>query len=134
MGYLAHILTVSTNEDDRVRMLAGSLLKTNIKSNFRKSSPWSSQQDIDYVKIAVLRALCDGLCDSTILVRYAASQAICAIFRRSSLRSWPECLQQLLGYLDSEELACQEVRIPTSCFSRSSRFAKLDYLLFSFLS
>lgn len=101
IAYLAYILSSLTQEEDRIRTIAGYLLKNN--SRLILGSP---PEVADYVKSAVLQAFND----SSIMIRNAASQDIVAFLGVLEPRNWPECLQQLVNTLDSTDLDRQEVR------------------------
>jgi len=92
-----------TQEEDRIRTIAGYLLKNN--SRLILGSP---PEVVQYVKAAVLQAFNDP----SIIVRNAASQDIVAFLGVLEPRNWPECLQQLVNTLDSNDLDKQEVSVP----------------------
>jgi transportin-1 len=92
-----------TQEEDRIRTIAGYLLKNN--SRLILGSP---PEVVQYVKAAVLQAFTDP----SIIVRNAASQDIVAFLGVLEPKNWPECLQQLVNTLDSNDLDRQEVCIP----------------------
>ena len=100
IAYLGYILSQLTQEEDRIRTIAGYLLKNN--SRLILSAP---QPVVEYVKVAVLQAFND----SSIMVRNAASQDIVAFLGVLEPRNWPECLQHLVNALDSPDLDRQEV-------------------------
>lgn len=89
-----------TQEEDRIRTIAGYLLKNN--SRLILSAP---QGVAHFVKAAVLEAFND----SSIMIRNAASQDIVAFLGVLEPKNWPECLQLLVGALDSTDLDKQEV-------------------------
>ncbi|KAG6816592.1 hypothetical protein H0H87_004818 [Tephrocybe sp. NHM501043] len=99
IAYLAYILSSMTQEEDRIRTIAGYLLKNN--SRLILSSP---PEVAHYVKAAVLQAFND----SSIMIRNAASQDIVAFLGVLEPKNWPECLQLLVGALDSTDLDKQE--------------------------
>lgn len=91
-----------TQEEDRIRTIAGYLLKNN--SRLILGSP---PEVVQYVKAAVLQAFNDP----SIIVRNAASQDIVAFLGVLEPKNWPECLQQLVNTLDSNDIDRQEVRL-----------------------
>jgi transportin-1 len=100
IAYLAYILSQMTQEEERIRTIAGYLLKNNARLAIT-----APPQVVDYVKVAVLQAFNDP----SIMVRNAASQDIVAFLGVLEPRNWPECLQQLVNTLDSTDLDRQEV-------------------------
>jgi transportin-1 len=100
IAYLAYILSSLTQEEDRIRSIAGYLLKNN--SRLILSSP---PEVANYVKGAVLQAFDDP----SIMIRNAASQDIVAFLGVLEPKNWPECLQQLVNALDSPDFDKQEV-------------------------
>ena len=102
IAYLAYILSSMTQEEDRIRTIAGYLLKNN--SRLILGSP---PEVVQYVKAAVLLAFNDP----SIIVRNAASQDIVAFLGVLEPKNWPECLQQLVNTLDSNDLDRQEVGV-----------------------
>ncbi|KAG5717533.1 Importin subunit beta-2 [Termitomyces sp. T112] len=99
IAYLAYILSSMTQEEDRIRTIAGYLLKNN--SRLILSSPPEVAQ---FVKAAVLEAFND----TSIMIRNAASQDIVVFLGVLEPGNWPECLQLLVGALDSTDLDKQE--------------------------
>ncbi len=99
IAYLAHILT-TTQEEARIRTIAGYLLKNNSRLILN-----ATPEVVAYVKVAVLQAFTD----STVMIRNAAGQDIVAFLGVLEPRNWPECLQQLVNSLDSEDVEHQEV-------------------------
>lgn len=100
IAYLAYILSSMNAEEDRIRTIAGYLLKNN--SRLILGSP---PEVAEYVKGAVLQAFNDP----SIMIRNAASQDIVAFLGVLEPKNWPECLQQLVNTLDSTDLDRQEV-------------------------
>lgn len=90
-----------TQEEDRIRTIAGYLLKNNARLIL--SAP---PEVAEYVKSAVLQAFDD----SSIMIRNAASQDIVAFLGVLEPKNWPECLQHLVLALDSPNFDLQEVR------------------------
>ncbi|TFK45047.1 transportin-PC [Crucibulum laeve] len=99
IAYLAYILSSLTQEEDRIRTIAGYLLKNNSRLILQSPPPV-----IEYVKAAVLQAFNDP----SIMIRNAASQDIVAFLGVLEPKNWPECLQQLVNTLDSTDLDRQE--------------------------
>lgn len=99
-AYLAHILTEIPQEEERIRTIAGYLLKNNARLVLT-SSPDVAQ----YVKAAVLRAFDDG----SVMIRNVAGQDIVSFLGVLEPRNWPECLSQLVNKLDLSDLDKQEV-------------------------
>ncbi|KAF9268451.1 transportin-PC [Marasmius fiardii PR-910] len=99
IAYLAHILCALTDQEDRIRTIAGYLLKNNARL-ILSSSPEVAQ----YVKAAVLRAFEDP----SVMIRNAAGQDIVAFLGVLEPRNWPECLSQLVNMLDHPDLDRQE--------------------------
>ncbi|KAG6853517.1 hypothetical protein C0991_003647 [Blastosporella zonata] len=99
IAYLAYILNSLTQEEDRIRTIAGYLLKNNSRLILS-----SSPEVAHYVKAAVLQAFNDP----SIMIRNAASQDIVAFLGVLEPKNWPECLQLLVGALDSSDLDKQE--------------------------
>lgn len=113
-----------TQEEDRIRTIAGYLLKNN--SRLILQAP---PQVAEFVKSAVLQAFND----SSIMIRNAASQDIVAFLGVLEPRNWPECLQQLVNALDASDLDRQEVSDPsTRNFSRSRDSPATDWLCHAF--
>lgn len=105
IAYLAYILSSMTQEEDRIRTIAGYLLKNN--SRLILQAP---PQVSEFVKSAVLQAFNDP----SIMIRNAASQDIVAFLGVLEPRNWPECLQQLVNALDASDLDRQEVSDPST--------------------
>lgn len=89
-----------TQEEDRIRTIAGYLLKNNAR--LIVSAP---VEVAEFVKSAVLFAFDNP----TFMIRNAASQDIVAFLGILEPRNWPECLQHLVLALDSPDLETQEV-------------------------
>ncbi|KAJ7778958.1 armadillo-type protein [Mycena metata] len=88
-----------TGEEDRIRTIAGYLLKNNARL-ILTAAPEAGA----YVKAAVLQAFND---EST-MIRNAAGQDVVAFLGQLEPRNWPECLQQLMNTLYSTDLDHQE--------------------------
>jgi transportin-1 len=99
IAYLAYILSSLPHEEDRIRSIAGYLLKNNARLIITAPPEVAS-----FVKEAVLRAFNDP----SIMIRNAASQDIVAFLGVLEPKNWPECLQHLVGSLDSTDLDKQE--------------------------
>lgn len=100
IGYLAYILHAMPDEEDRIRTIAGYLLKNNARLILQ-----SSPEVAAYAKAAVLAAFTD----QSAMVRNAAGQDIVALLSVLEPRYWPECLQHLMAMLDQPDDARQEV-------------------------
>ncbi|GJE91353.1 ARM repeat-containing protein [Phanerochaete sordida] len=99
IAYLAYILAHMQQEEDRIRTIAGYLLKNNARLILR-----SAPEVVAFVKTSVLQAFVDP----SIMVRNAAGQDIVAFLGILEPRNWPECLQQLVHTLDSSSVEQQE--------------------------
>ena len=102
IAYLAYILAALTQEEERIRTIAGYLLKNNAPLIHR-----ASPEVVAFVKAAVLQAFSD----SATMIRNAAVQDIVAFLGILEPRNWPECLQHLVNALDANNLDQQEVSI-----------------------
>jgi transportin-1 len=89
-----------TQEEDRIRTIAGYLLKNNARLII--SAP---VEVAEFVKSAVLSAFNNN----SFMIRNAASQDIVAFLGILEPRNWPACLQHLVLALDSPETEKQEV-------------------------
>ncbi|GAB1523535.1 hypothetical protein RhiTH_006685 [Rhizoctonia solani] len=96
--YLAHILAFSGTEEERVRTVAGLVLK-----NAAKGIASAQPQVVSYVKETVLRAYAD----TSAMVRNAAAQVIVVVLGALEPANWPEALAALLHGLDGD-VAAQE--------------------------
>lgn len=94
---MAHL----TTEDERVRAVAGLLLKNNAKT-ITKAPP----EVIEYVKVTVLIAFNDRVKE----VRDAAGQVIVTLMGALEIAQWPEALRQLMQGLESTDPQLQAVR------------------------
>ncbi|KAJ4483780.1 armadillo-type protein [Lentinula aciculospora] len=99
IAYLAHILSAMPREEERIRTIAGYLLKNNARLILGSSS-----EVAQYVKAAVLRAFDDG----SVMIRNAAGQDIVSFLGVLEPRNWPECLSQLVNMLNHPDLDKQE--------------------------
>lgn len=99
VAYLAYILSSMPQEEDRIRTIAGYLLKNNARLIIR-----AEPAVVAYVKAAVLTAFNDA----STMVRNAAGQDIVAFLGILEPRNWPECLQNLVMTLDSKDIDQQE--------------------------
>ncbi|KAJ8095644.1 hypothetical protein PM082_022990 [Marasmius tenuissimus] len=95
IAYLAHILCARTEQEDRIRTIAGYLLENNNARLILSSSPEAAH----CVRAAVLRALDD----QSVMIRNAASQYVVAFTGVGVLapRDWP--VED--DYLDDDEFA-----------------------------
>ena len=100
IAYLAYILSSMPQEDDRIRTIAGYLLKNNARLVLR-----AAPEVTEFVKSAVLAAFNDP----SMMIRNAAAQDIVAFLGILEPKNWPECLQQLVNTLDSPTTDHQEV-------------------------
>lgn len=89
-----------TEQDDRIRTIAGYLLKNNARLILR-----AAPEVVVYVKASVLQ----GFFDQSPMVRNAAGQDIVSFMGILEPRNWPECLQQLVNTLDSPSIDEAEV-------------------------
>ncbi|KAI0669611.1 ARM repeat-containing protein [Trametes maxima] len=99
VAYLAYILSSMPQEEDRIRTIAGYLLKNNARLILR-----ASPEVLTFVKSAVLVAFNDP----SIMIRNAAAQDIVAFLGILEPKNWPECLQQLVHLLDAPNADQQE--------------------------
>ena len=100
IAYLAYILAHMPQEEDRIRTIAGYLLKNNARLVLR-----ATPEVLAFVKASVLQAFVDP----SVMVRNAAGQDIVAFMGILEPRNWPECLQLLVHTLESSSLDQQEV-------------------------
>jgi transportin-1 len=124
VAYLAYILSQMPQEEDRIRTIAGYLLKNNARLILQ-----ATPDVVEFVKSAVLSAFND----SSIMIRNAASQDIVAFLGVLEPRNWPECLQHLVMTLDSSDLDRQEVsflRFMFSTFSPALGFLQLLFTVY----
>ncbi|CAE7207450.1 unnamed protein product [Rhizoctonia solani] len=91
--YLAHILAFSPAEEERVRTVAGLVLK-----NAAKGIATAQSEIVQYVKETVLRAYGDP----SAMVRNAAAQVIVVVLGALEPANWPESLAALLHGLDGD--------------------------------
>lgn len=89
-----------TQEEDRIRTIAGYLLKNNARLILTAAPEVGA-----YVKGAILQAFNDD----SLMIRNAAGQDVVAFLGQLEPRNWPECLEQLMNTLDSSDLDRQEV-------------------------
>ena len=87
-------------EEDRIRTIAGYLLKNNARLILRSSSEVAA-----FVKDSVLQAFNE----TSAMVRNTAGQDVVAFLGILEPRNWPECLQFLFQSLDSPNQELQEV-------------------------
>ncbi|KZV89097.1 ARM repeat-containing protein [Exidia glandulosa HHB12029] len=98
-AYLAHIFSRMPDQGERLRSLAGYILKNNSKLILR-APPDVAQ----FVKESILVAFNDP----TPMVRSSASHNIIAYLEILEPRNWPECLSMLVALLDSPDPERQE--------------------------
>ncbi|KAG9312140.1 armadillo-type protein [Chiua virens] len=91
IAYLAHILATLPQEEERIRAIAGYILKNNASLILE-----ASREAAEYAKVAVLASFNDA----SALVRTAAGQDIVALLGVLEPRHWPDCFQRLVGMLD----------------------------------
>lgn len=94
-NYLIYILTQMTSEDERIRAMAGLVLKNNVRSSYPKFYPHVKQ----YIKENCLASIGDPL----MLVRSTIGNIITTIVTRGKLQDWPELLPSLIARLDSPQ-------------------------------
>ncbi|KAG9119033.1 hypothetical protein FRC07_006164 [Ceratobasidium sp. 392] len=94
--YLAHILAYMPADEERVRTVAGLVLK-----NAAKGIAHSPPQVIAYVKSTVLTAYADA----SAMVRNAAAQVVVVVLGALEPANWPEALSALLHGLDGDNAA-----------------------------
>ncbi|KAJ3554427.1 hypothetical protein NM688_g3116 [Phlebia brevispora] len=99
IAYLAYILAFMNQQEDRIRTIAGYLLKNNARLILR-----APPEVVAYVKASVLQAFFDP----SMMVRNAAGQDVVAFMGILEPKNWPECLQQLVNSLDSPAADQQE--------------------------
>ena len=100
IAYLSYILASMPQEEDRIRTIAGYLLKNNARLILR-----AAPEVAIFVKSSVLHAFNDP----SPMIRNAAGQDIVQFLGILEPRNWPECLQQLVHNLDSTDGDVQEV-------------------------
>lgn len=93
IAYLAYILSSLPGEQDRIRTIAGYLLKNNAALILR-----STPEVVEFVKAAVLQAFSDP----SAMIRNAAGQDVVQFLGILEPKRWPECLTQLVALLDTE--------------------------------
>lgn len=96
-------------EEDRIRTIAGYLLKNNARLIL--SAP---VEVAEFVKQAVLTSFDN----KSILIRNAASQDIVAFLGVLEPKNWPQCLNDLFVALDAPDLDRQEVSLFSILFWR----------------
>ncbi|KAK8958597.1 Transportin-1 [Platanthera guangdongensis] len=95
-NYLAFILARAEGKSAEVRQAAGLCLKNNLKGTFRSMASPHQQ----YIKSQLLPCL--GAANKTI--RSTAGTVISVIVQLGRVLGWPELLQALVHYLDSNDL------------------------------
>jgi hypothetical protein len=119
IAYLAYILQFMPQEPERIRSIAGYLLKNNAR--YITSVPPEAAQ---FVKATVLMAFSDP----SQMIRNAATQDIVTIMGIVEPKFWPEALQALVSALDDPDGLKQEVRF------LSKHFIPYSYASFDFTS
>ncbi|KLO11081.1 ARM repeat-containing protein [Schizopora paradoxa] len=99
IAYLSYILAHMPQEEDRIRTIAGYLLKNNARLILRSPTEVSA-----FVKASVLQAFNE----TSVMVRNTAGQDIVAFLGILEPRNWPECLQHLFNALDAPDVDQQE--------------------------
>ncbi|KAG8714513.1 hypothetical protein FRC08_011841 [Ceratobasidium sp. 394] len=94
--YLAHILAFMPPDDERVRTVAGLVLK-----NAAKGIAHALPQVVAYVKATVLTAYADP----SPMVRNAAAQVVVVVLGALEPANWPDALSALLHGLDGDSAA-----------------------------
>ncbi|KAK0447503.1 armadillo-type protein [Armillaria borealis] len=135
IAYLAHILCWMREEKERIRSIAGYLLKNN-SSLILTCAP----EVAAYVKNSVLQALCD----SSVVIRNTAGQNIVAFLGVLEPKNWLQCLHNLMGMLDMPDLDKQEAAfnvLENACENYPKKMdfeingtRLLDYMIPKFLS
>lgn len=100
IAYLSYILAYMPQEEDRIRTIAGYLLKNNARIILR-----SPPEVATFVKASILQAFNE----SSVMIRNTAGQDVVAFLGILEPRNWPECLQHLFETLDSPNEDQQEV-------------------------
>ena len=101
IAYLSYILACMPGEEDRIRTIAGYLLKNNARLILRSAPEVSA-----FVKTAILQAFSE----SSVMIRNTAGQDVVAFLGILEPTNWPECLQFLFESLDAPNEDQQEVR------------------------
>ncbi|KAL5531979.1 hypothetical protein ACEPAF_5542 [Sanghuangporus sanghuang] len=99
IAYLSYILAYMPNEEDRIRTIAGYLLKNNARLILRSAPEVSA-----FVKAAILQAFNE----TSVMIRNTAGQDVVAFLGILEPANWPECLQHLFESLDSPSEDQQE--------------------------
>lgn len=109
--------------DERLRSVAGLVLKNNAVSQFNTWPP----HVVDYVKEIIMSTFHD----QPIMVRNSAGGVIVAILDMVGPAAWPEVLQLLLQSLDSASIDQQLVSPPTPSGGRFINVVRLHSRLHS---
>ncbi|KIY70670.1 ARM repeat-containing protein [Cylindrobasidium torrendii FP15055 ss-10] len=91
LGYLAYVLAWQREEEERIRSIAGYILK-----NHGHLIHTSSPEVQTFVKASVLEAFKE----TNVMIRNTAGQDIVAFLNILEPKNWPEALQQLVDMLD----------------------------------
>lgn len=110
-AYLAHIFARMADQPERLRSLAGYILKNNSKLILR-APPDVAQ----FVKESILLAFNDA----APMVRSSASHNIISYLETLEPENWPECLSMLVALLDSPDGERQEAS-PLSLLAAPAR-------------
>ncbi len=94
--YLVYIFAKLRDESENLRMIAGLLLKNNIKEHYHRM-PEDVRQ---YIKNEIL--LCIG--DPKPSIRKTVASIITTIVVKAGFEGWPGLLQALIQFLDSQDL------------------------------
>ncbi|EJD41686.1 ARM repeat-containing protein [Auricularia subglabra TFB-10046 SS5] len=134
-AYLAHIFSRMSDQTERLRTLAGYILKNNSKMLLR-APPDVAQ----FVKESILLAFNDP----SPMVRTSASHNIIAYLEILEPLNWPECLSMLIALLDSPDGERQEAAMyvfEKACIDYPRKFdidingsRPLDYMIPKFLA
>jgi transportin-1 len=118
IAYLAYILAALPQEEDRVRSIAGYLLKNNSRLIMQTSA-----QVAEFTKASLLQAFTD----SSVMIRNAAGHATVALLGTLEPRQWPQCLEQLFAMLDSPDPDIQEVSLRLNSDSKPLRLRRRPF-------
>lgn len=104
--YLAYVLCFHTQQDPRVRSLAGLILKNNLRELFARQLQGGqagvvASQVLDYVKSALLDS--NVLSDQIHLVRSAAGTVISTLTMTFGPESWPQAIEKLIALTESPD-------------------------------
>ncbi|TIB71126.1 hypothetical protein E3Q24_02480 [Wallemia mellicola] len=117
-NYLCHVLIKATDQEERVRSVAGLILKNNIKFGW-KQWPADSQE---YVK----SILVDGITDQAPMVRSTSGTAIVSVLSECGPENWPLALSRLMASIDSTNVQEQEGAFGTLAKICEDMYKNLD--------